>query len=78
MNNFCIAPCLFSVTKLWEIAIRTWSIYLVDEKPNMFLCSPQCRNRTFLGGSRWRACFCAYPQCRSSRYMWVVCTWSWF
>ena len=33
MNNFCIALCLFSATKLWEIATRTWSIYLVDEKP---------------------------------------------
>ena len=22
MNNFCIAPCLFSATKLWEIAYK--------------------------------------------------------
>jgi hypothetical protein len=41
MNNFCITPCLFSAIKLWEKATRIWSIYLVDGKPNMFLCSPR-------------------------------------
>ena len=29
----------------------------------------QCRSKTFLGGSRWKACFCAYPECRSSAYL---------
>jgi hypothetical protein len=29
----------------------------------------QCRSKTFLGGSRWKTCFCAYPQCRSSAYV---------
>ena len=40
LNNFCIAPCLFSTTKLWEIATRIWSIYLVDGKPikHVFVC----------------------------------------
>jgi hypothetical protein len=42
MNNFCIAPYLFSAIKLWEIVTRTWSIYLVDEKPNkhVFVFTP--------------------------------------
>ena len=72
-NNFCIAPCLFSATKLWEIATRTWSIYLVDGKPNkhIFGFTPSVGAEHFLGGSKWKACF-AYSQCRSSRYMWYV------
>ena len=54
MNSFCIAPCLFSAIKLSEITTRTWSIYLVDGKPNkhVFDVHSQCRSRTFLGGSR--------------------------
>jgi hypothetical protein len=38
MNNFYIAPCLFFLQQNFrEIATRTWSIYLVDGKHNMFL-----------------------------------------
>ena len=79
MNNFCIAPCLFSATKLWEMATRTWIIYLVDGKPikHVFGVHSQCRSRTFLSGSRWKACFAPTPSV-GVVYIWVVCTWSWF
>jgi hypothetical protein len=61
---------LFWNKTLREISIRTWSFYLVDEKPNkhvfVFTSSVGVEH---LGESRWKACFCAYPQCRSSAYV---------
>ena len=61
---------LFCNKTLREISTKTWSNYLVDGKPikHVFVHS-QCRSRTFLSESRWKACFCAYSQCRSSAYL---------
>jgi hypothetical protein len=73
MNNFCIALCLFSAIKLWEISIRIWSIYLVEEKPNkhVFVFTPSVGVEHFWVVLDGRHVF-AYFQCRSSRYMWCV------
>ena len=70
MNNFCIAPCLFSATKLWEIATRTWSIYLVDILSRIFLVfTPSVGVKHFWVDLDRMACCCVYPQCRSSAYL---------
>ena len=34
-----------------------------------FMFTPSVGVEHFFGGSRWKACFCAYPQCRSSAYV---------
>jgi hypothetical protein len=36
---------------------------------NYFCVHSHCRSETFLGRSRWKAWFYAYPQCRSSAYV---------
>jgi hypothetical protein len=71
MNNFCKAQASFWQQNFWEIAIRTWSIYLVDKKPikNIFGVYSQCKSKIFLGGSKWNAMFYAYFQCRNSAYV---------
>jgi hypothetical protein len=70
MNNFYIAPCLFSVTKHWEWYQQELGAFIWwMENLTCFYVHPQCRSWTFLGGSRWKACFCAYPQCRGSTYV---------
>jgi hypothetical protein len=70
MNNFCIATCLFSATKL-----------LRDNNQNLehlfgrysigynFGVHSECRSKTFFGDLDRMACFCAYSQCRSSAYV---------
>ena len=71
MNNFCIAPCLFSATKLWEIATRTLE-QLFDGYPigHIFLVfTPNVGVKHFLVDLDGMACFFAYPQCRSSAYV---------
>jgi hypothetical protein len=62
---------LFCNKTLREISKRTWSIYLVDGKPieHDFVFTPNVGVKYFLGGSRWKAYFCAYPQCRNSAYV---------
>ena len=79
MNNFCIAHASFLQQNFWEIATRTWSIYLVDGKPikHVFVFTPSVGGKHFSVDLNVMACFCAYPQCRSSAYV-GVCTWSWF
>jgi hypothetical protein len=61
---------LFYNKNFWEIATRTWSIYLVDGKPikHDFVFTPSV-GETFLGGSKWNVCFCAYFQCKNSAYL---------
>ena len=78
MNNFCIAPCLFSATKLWEIATRTWNIYLVDGKPikHVFLFTPSVGLEQFWVDLDGRHVFA--PTQSVVVHIWVVCTWSWF
>jgi hypothetical protein len=63
MNNFCIAPCLFPVTKLLtnsnknlEHLFGGWKTYQV-----CFCVHPQYRSRACLGRSRWKICYCTYP-----------------
>jgi hypothetical protein len=60
MNNFCIAHASFLHRK-----------YLSDSNKNLehlfgenlygifFVLSPNVGEKYFLGGSRWKACFCA-------------------
>ena len=70
MNNFCIATCLFSAQNFWEIATRTWSIYLVDILSSIFLVFTQNVGvKHFWVDLDRMACFCAYPQCWSSAYL---------
>ena len=70
MKNFCIAPCFFSTTKLLRDNNKNLE-HLFDGKPikHVFSVLSQCKSKTFLGGSRWNACFCAYPHCKSSAYL---------
>ena len=44
-------------------------IWWREPTKNVFAVYSQCRSKTFLGESRWNACFCAYPQRRSSTYV---------
>jgi hypothetical protein len=71
LNNFCIAPCLFSATKLWERYQQELGAFIwwMENLSTCFCVHPQCRSKTFLSGSKWKASFCAYPQCRSSAYV---------
>ena len=64
MNNFCIAHA--SSLQQNFGALIWWM-----EKPikHIFGVHSQCRGKTFFGGSGWKTCFCAYPQCRSSAYL---------
>ena len=79
MNNFCIALCLLSATKLWEIATRTWSIYLVDGKPNkhVFGFTPSVGVEHFWVDLDGRHISTLTPSV-GVVHMWVVYTWSWF
>ena len=54
----------------WEIAIKTWSIYLVDILSRIFLVfTPSVGVKYFWVDLDGMACCCAYPQCRSSAYV---------
>ena len=79
LNNFCIAPCLFSATKLLRDSTRIWSIYLVDGKPNkhVFVFTPSVGVEHFWVDLGWRHIFMPTPSV-GVVHMWVVCTWSWF
>ena len=72
MDNFCIAPCLFSATELCEryqqeLGALIWWM----EKPNkhVFVLTPSVGVKHFGVHPNGMACFCAYPQCRSSAYI---------
>ena len=79
MNNFCIASCFFWLQQnFWEIATRTWSIYLVDILLRIFLVfSPSVGVKDFWVDLDGMAYFCTYPSIEVV-HMWVVCTWYWF
>ena len=61
---------LFCNKTLRVTSTRTWSIYLVDGKPNkhVFVFTPNVEVKYFWVDQDGMACFCAYPQCRSSAY----------
>ena len=70
MNNFCIAPCLFSTTKLLRDGNKNLE-HLFGGYPigYIFGVHSQCKSKTFLGGSRWNGMLLRLPQCRSSAYV---------
>ena len=49
----------------------TFFIYLVDGRPNkhVFVFTPTVGVEHFWVNLKGMACFCAYPQCRSSAYL---------
>ena len=72
INNFCIAPCFFYATKLLRDSNKNLE-HLFGGYPNKnFFGVFSWWSKTFLDGSRWKACFCAYPQCRNSAYVGCV------
>ena len=79
MNNFCIAHACFLQQNFWEIAIRTWSIYLVDEKPikHVFVFTPSVGAKHFWVDLDGRHVFVPTPSV-GVVHMWVEGTWSWF
>jgi hypothetical protein len=60
---------LFCIVNICEIAQKLGAFIWWKPIWNIFGVFSQCRSKTFLSGSRWKACFCAYPQCRSSVYV---------
>jgi hypothetical protein len=70
MNNFCIATCLFSVTKHLRDNTRTWSIYLGYILQGIFLVfTPSVGVKYFWVNLDRIAYRYAYSQCRSSAYV---------
>ena len=61
-----IASCLFLQQNFWERYQQGFRAFILMEPNKHILVQSQCRSRTFLDGSKWKACFCAYSQCRSS------------
>ena len=71
MNNFCIAPCLFSATKLLRDSNKNLE-HLFDgyHIKTIFGVNSQCRSKTFFfGGSRWNGMFLCLPRCSSRAYV---------
>jgi hypothetical protein len=70
MNNFYIAPCLFSTTKLLRDSNKILE-HLFDGYPIglIFCVHSQCRSKIFLSGCRWNGMFLCHHQCRSSTYL---------
>ena len=62
MNNFCIAPCLFSATKLLRDSNKNLE-HLFSGYPigYIFGVHSQCRSKTFLSGSKWNGIFLRLP-----------------
>ena len=58
-------------SKTFERQQQEFEAFIWWMKPikNIFGVYSQCRSKTFLSGSRGKACFCAYPQCKSSAYV---------
>jgi hypothetical protein len=70
MNNFCIATCLFSATKLLRDSNKNLE-HLFGEYPwGIFLVfTLSVRVKHFWVDLDGMACCCTYPQCRSSVYV---------
>jgi hypothetical protein len=70
MNNFCIATCFFSVTKLLsdsnKILEHLLGGYTIVHILGVY---SYCMSKFFLGGSRWNVIFFRYPRCRNSAYV---------
>ena len=79
LNNFCIAQAYFRQQNFWEIATRTWSIYLVDENlENIFLVfTLSVGVKSFWVDLNEKHVFMPTPSVEVV-HIWVVCTWSWF
>ena len=62
MNNFCIAPCLFSTTKLLRDSNKNLE-HLFGGYPtkHVFGVYSQCRSETFFGGSGWNGMLLRLP-----------------
>ena len=73
MNNFCIAPCLFSTTKLLRDSNKNLE-HLFCGYPigYIFGVHSQCKSKTFWVDLDGMACCCAYPSV-GVVHMWVVC-----
>jgi hypothetical protein len=71
-NNFCIALCLFSVTKLCEryqqeLGAHIW--WMGRPIKHIFVFTPSVGVERFWVDLNRMTCFCAYPLCRSSAHM---------
>ena len=75
LNNFCIAHASFLQWNLREIATRTWSIYLVDRKPNkhVFVFTLSVGVEYFWVDLNGRHVFMPTPNI-GVVHIWVVCT----
>ena len=65
-----IDSCLFLQRNFWERYEQGFGAFILMEPNKYIFVHSQCRSRTFLDRSRWKSCFCAYSQCRSSAYIW--------
>ena len=72
MNNFCIAPYLFSATKLLRDSNKNLE-YLFGRYPigHIFGVHSQCRSKIFLDGSRWNGIFLRLPPVQEQ----CICGW---
>jgi hypothetical protein len=70
MNNFCIAPCFFSATKLLRHSNKNLE-YLFGGNliKHIFDVHSSVGVKYFWVDLDGMACFCTYPQCRSSAYV---------
>jgi hypothetical protein len=56
MNNFCIATCIFSATKLSRDNNKNFGAF-IGGCPVWYIflgVYSQCKSKTFSGGSRWK------------------------
>ena len=74
LAHFCIAPCFFSVMKIFErqqeeLGVFIWWISM----KNIFGVYSQCRSKTFLGGSKWNGMLLRLPPVQESCiFRWCV------
>ena len=71
MNNFCIALCFFSATKLWERCqheLRAF-IWWINLSSISLIFSPSIGVKHFWVDLNEMVYCCANPQCRSSAYV---------
>ena len=71
MNNFCIAHASFlqQTFERQQQELRAFIWWMENLSSMFFVFTPSVGVEHFLGGSRWKAYICAYPQCRSSAYL---------
>ena len=75
MNNFCIAPCLLSATKLLRDSNKNLE-HLFGGYPigHIFGVHSQYKSKTFLGGFRWNGMFLRLPPVQELCICgWCVC-----